>query len=91
MKKGMHLLLQVTLKSHAPQPCFGFFETGFFCIALESVLELTLWTRLALDSQRSTFFYLPSAGIKGVCHHSLAPTLFLEIDYLTGPEVHRFS
>jgi hypothetical protein len=29
---------------------FGFFETGFFCIVL-AVLELTLKTRLALNSE----------------------------------------
>jgi hypothetical protein len=30
--------------------CFVFFETGFLCVAL-AVLELTLWTRLALNSE----------------------------------------
>jgi hypothetical protein len=29
---------------------FGFFETGFLYIAL-AVLELTVWTRLALNSE----------------------------------------
>ena len=28
-----------------------------------------LETRLSSNSQRSTCLYLPSAGIKGVCHH----------------------
>jgi hypothetical protein len=41
---------------------FGFFETGFLCVAL-AVLELTLQTRLALNSEihlplppKKTFF-----------------------------------
>ena len=42
-----------------------FFETGFLYIAL-AVLELTLRTRLALNSE----ICLPSAGIKGVRHHT---------------------
>jgi hypothetical protein len=46
-------------------------ETGFLCGAL-AVLELTLQTRLASNSQRFTCLCLSSAGIKGVCHHHLA-------------------
>jgi hypothetical protein len=46
---------------------FCFFETGFLCIIL-AVLELTLQTRLALDSEIHLPLPLP-AGIKGVCHH----------------------
>ena len=42
---------------------FQFFETGFPC-----VLELTLQTRLALNSQRSICLCLLSARIKGVHH-----------------------
>ena len=62
-----------------PSPCstfiiplwFLFLETWFFCIVL-TVQELALWTRLALNSQRSAWLCLPSAGIKGMCHHFLA-------------------
>jgi hypothetical protein len=36
------------------------------------VLELTLQNRLVLNSKKSTCLCrLPSAGIKGMCHHSL--------------------
>ncbi|KAM7337089.1 hypothetical protein ACRRTK_003208 [Alexandromys fortis] len=44
---------------------------GSFCIAM-AVLKLTMWTRLALNSQRPTCLSLLSTGIKGVCHHRLA-------------------
>ena len=47
---------------------FYFFETAFLCATLP-VLELALKTRLALNSQRSICFCLPSAGIEGMCHH----------------------
>jgi hypothetical protein len=52
-----------------------FFETGFLCIAL-AVLELTFrpgWPR----TQKSACLCLPSAGIKGVRHHSRLQLLFL--------------
>jgi hypothetical protein len=49
---------------------YWFFETGFLC-AILAVLELTLWTKLALNSE-IYLLYLPNAGIKGVHHHSLA-------------------
>ena len=39
------------------------FETGFFSLTL-AVLELLLWTRLALNSQRSASLKLLSAGLK---------------------------
>ena len=45
-----------------------FFESGFLCVAL-AVLELTLQTRLALNSERSSCFYL-FARIKSVHHHT---------------------
>jgi hypothetical protein len=48
-----------------------FFKTGLLCVAL-AVLEL-----LALNSQTSTCVCLPSAGIEGVHHHSLALVRFL--------------
>ena len=47
---------------------FGFFETGFLCVAL-AVLELTLWSGLKL-----TEIYLPlppKCWIKGMHHHCL--------------------
>ena len=50
---------------------FWFFKTGFLCIALAVVLELTHslcrpgWPR----TQKSTCLFLPSTGIKGVCHN----------------------
>lgn len=46
---------------------FGF-EMEFFCIVL-AVLELSLQTILALNSQRSACFCLPNTAIKGVHHH----------------------
>jgi hypothetical protein len=49
---------------------FGFFETGFHCIALLYWNSLCRpgWPR----TQKSAYPCLPSAGIKGVCHHCLA-------------------
>lgn len=45
--------------------CFVlFFETAFLYVAL-GVLEFSLWTRLALNSQRSPCHCLLSARIKG--------------------------
>lgn len=46
------------------------FETRFHYIAL-AVLEITVKTKLALNSQRSTCPYLLKAGIKGVRYHSI--------------------
>ena len=43
-------------------------EFQFLCVAL-AVLEVSLWTRLTSNSQRSTCLSLQSAGIKDVCHH----------------------
>ena len=48
---------------------FVFFERGSYILAL-AVLELTLQTRLALNSQRSAYLCLPSARIKDTCHHT---------------------
>jgi hypothetical protein len=45
-------------------------NTGLLCVAL-AVLYLALWTRLALNTQRSTASFL-SASIKGIHHHCLA-------------------
>lgn len=49
-----------------------FLKQGFLCIAL-AVLELTLSTRLALNS-----LCFPSARIKGICHHHPTQTAFLQ-------------
>ncbi|CAO2644651.1 hypothetical protein LEMLEM_LOCUS27136 [Lemmus lemmus] len=70
--------------------------TGFLYVLL-TVLECTLKTRLALNSQRSS-----CAGIKGVHHHCLDSTLFFEIGFslnleladsarLFGQRIHRSS
>ena len=55
-----------------------FFRTGFFCVALV-VLELTLQTMLASNSQRSAYFCLLSDGTKGVHHHCLVQQAFLQM------------
>ena len=47
---------------------FCFFKTGFLCsFGVCFDLELALYARLALRSQRSARLCLLSAGIKGVC------------------------
>lgn len=51
--------------------CFVFSKTGFLCIVL-TVLELTLYTRLSSNSQRSACLYLRGAGIKGMSYHCSA-------------------
>ena len=43
------------------------------------VLELAMWTRLALNSERSTSLCFPSAGIKGMHHHCSALCLIFLI------------
>lgn len=43
----------------------------FFCVVL-AVLELSLWTRLTLNSLWSVCLYLPSAGMKGMQQRHLA-------------------
>lgn len=64
-----------------PALTFSFFappETGFLCVTVLAVLELTLYTRLALNSLRSTCLYLPSVGIKSVHNHRLLVLVFLK-------------
>jgi hypothetical protein len=51
---------------------FGFCETGFLCIAL-TVLEFLSWPR----TQKFACLCLPSAGIKGVLHHSRREFVFV--------------
>jgi hypothetical protein len=46
---------------------FGFFETGFLCVAW--LTWNSLYRPGWLQTQKSTCLCLPSAGIKGVCHH----------------------
>jgi hypothetical protein len=66
--------------------CFvlGFFEIGFLCIALAVLSWNSLcrpgWPR----TQKSACLCLPSAGIKGVCHHLPAISLFLITVSLKG-------
>jgi hypothetical protein len=56
---------------------FWFFQTRFLCIASDT-LELTLQTRLALNSHRSTCLCLQDTGIKsGHHHHHLADRVLL--------------
>jgi hypothetical protein len=62
---------------------FFFSETGFLCVAL-AVLDSLCgpgWPQ----TQRSACLCLPSAGIKGRCHHCLATLFFLRkrLFYLT--------
>ena len=54
---------------------FASFETGFLCVTAVVVLELTVQTRLGLDSQSSACLCFTSAGIKGECHLRLALTI----------------
>jgi hypothetical protein len=60
---------------------FVCFETGFLCVAL-AVLDLLCrpgWPQ----TQKSACLCLPSAGIKGLCHHCPAKnSLFLIYFYL---------
>ena len=58
--------------------CFVFFKTGFLCVTLERVLELTLQTRLILNSQRLACLCFLSAGIEGMGHHCPAALQFLK-------------
>ena len=48
---------------------FWVFKTGFLCVSVLAVLELALYTRLALNSKRSDCLHLRSAGIKSVRQH----------------------
>jgi hypothetical protein len=57
------------------------FETEFLCVAL-AVLELTTYTRLALNSQNSPCLWFLNAGIKGVCSTMSGLISFFIIIYL---------
>ena len=45
------------------------FEAQVFFVSLESGLELTLYTTVASNAQRSDYLCLPSAGVKVIHHH----------------------
>ena len=51
------------------------FEIGFFWVAL-SVLELTLSTRLASNSEIQLL--VPPLGIKATLHHCLVPYSYIQ-------------
>ena len=55
--------------------CFSFFKTVSLCSP--GCHKLALLHRLASNSQRSTCLCLPSAGIRGVCHHYPVKYLFV--------------
>ena len=57
-----------------------FFKTGFFCAALEPVLQLTLQTRLASNSQRSACLCSRVLGLKACTTTTELKRLFRYID-----------
>ena len=54
------------------------FETGFLCVIALAVLELTLETRLTLNSQRSIYLCLSCAGTKVIHHQAWQALGFLK-------------
>lgn len=60
------------------------FQVDFFflrwshCVALAD-LDLTLWTKLASNSQGSSWLCLLSAGIKSLCHYALLFIIIIKI------------
>ena len=64
---------------------FWFFKTEFFCVAL-AVLEHTLKTRLAFKNA-----CLPSAGIKGMCHHWPAYSVTFNVHEKWQPQMYYFA
>ena len=54
------------------------FETSFLCISAVAVLGLFL-CRLGWPQNQSTWFCLPRARSKGVCHHCWAQSLYFEV------------
>jgi hypothetical protein len=97
---GQPILLHVPQKTpqtaqiHLAFISFSFlllFSRQSFSVAL-AVPELTLWTRLTSNSQRSASLCLPSAGIKGVHHHHLAwATLLSNIAFFCLPGSPRLA
>ena len=63
---------------------FCFSKTGFLCVALELVLELTPVHQIGLELTETHLpLPPPSAGIKGVQHHRLAKIFPFLRDNLT--------
>jgi hypothetical protein len=48
---------------------FWFVKKGLLCVAL-AILELTLYIKLALNSEIHLPLYILSAGIKGIHYHN---------------------
>jgi hypothetical protein len=67
---GVHLRLWVFVGFGVGGRWGIFLGGGFLCVAL-AVLELVLLIRLASNSQRSACLCFQSAGVKGMCYHSL--------------------
>lgn len=60
----------------APLPIFFFFLKQNLCVTL-AILELTWYTRLALNSQRLACLYFPSTRFKGMYHQCHLTLRFL--------------
>jgi hypothetical protein len=60
----------------------SFLGTGSLYVTL-AVLELSLYSRLTLNPQRSACPCLSSAGTKGVCHYAWHYTTHLVLDSWT--------
>ena len=60
---------------------FWFFRDRVSLYLLEPILELVLVDQLAWNSQTSACLCLLSAGIKGVCHHCLAPSAVFKLAF----------
>lgn len=56
---------------------FSFFQTAFLCVVSLDVLELTLQTRVALNSQKYVCLCFLSVEIKGMFHHAQQKFRFL--------------
>jgi hypothetical protein len=57
---------------------FWFFKARFLCVAL-AVLELNSVVQADLELKRSACLCLPSAGIKGMCHHAWQSIFYIYI------------
>lgn len=58
---------------------YQLFETGFLCVTVLAVLELTL-DQAGLNSQRSDYLCLPSAEIKGRYRHHPVFLMFVHFN-----------
>lgn len=54
-----------------------------------AVLKFTLYIRLTLNSQVSTYFCLPCAGIKDLCYHAWHIFFILVYEYFAGMSVYH--